>query len=68
MGSSPQVLPRYALAHEKAVFKTVAIVQDTKKVVEEMDLNSLGELRAMQKPDVDIEDLMAAIIMICEYL
>ncbi|XP_072166084.1 uncharacterized protein [Diadema setosum] len=59
-----QALPRYTLAHERAVYKTVAVVADTKKVVQTLDVTSLGELRAMQKPDVDIEDLMAAIIMI----
>ncbi|XP_033103095.1 dynein heavy chain 9, axonemal-like [Anneissia japonica] len=59
-----QALPQYSLAHERAVYKTVAVVADTKKIVENIDTNSLQELRAMQKPDVDIEDLMAAIIMI----
>ncbi|XP_033641711.1 dynein beta chain, flagellar outer arm-like [Asterias rubens] len=59
-----KALPQYSLAHARAVYKTVAVVQDTKKVVQELDINSLGELRGMQKPDVDIEDLMASIIMI----
>ncbi len=66
--SSPfQALPQYTLAHERAVYKAVSIVADTKKIVKELNIASLGELRAMQKPDVDIEDLMAAIIMICKY-
>ncbi|XP_071959570.1 uncharacterized protein [Antedon mediterranea] len=59
-----QALPQYSLAHERAVYKTVAVVADTKKIVENIDINSLQELRAMQKPDVDIEDLMGSIIMI----
>ena len=54
------------MAHERAVYKTVAIVADTKKVVQNINLESLAELRAMQKPVIDIEDLMAAIIMICK--
>ena len=48
------------------MYKTVAIVADTKKIVQNINLDSLAELRAMQKPVIDIEDLMAAIIMICE--
>ena len=67
MSITSQALPQYSLAHARAVYKTVAVVQDTKKVVQELDINSLGELRGMQKPDVDIEDLMASIIMICKY-
>ncbi len=58
-----QVLPEYQVAHERAVFKAIAVVSDTKKVVREMDIESLGELRAMQKPVVEVEDLLAAIII-----
>ena len=61
-----QLLPEYQVAHERAVYKTVAIVADTKKIVHNINLESLAELRAMQKPIIDIEDLMAAIIMICK--
>ena len=53
------------MAHERAVYKAIAIVADTKKVVKTMDREKLAELRAMSKPSIDIEDLMAAIIMIC---
>ena len=63
-----QLLPEYQVAHERAVYKTVAIVADTKKIVQNINLESLAELRAMQKPSIEIEDLMAAIIMICEWL
>lgn len=62
-----QLLPEYQVAHERAVFKAIAIVADTKKVVQNMNIESLSELRAMQKPTIDIEDLMAAVIMICEF-
>ena len=54
------------MSHERAVYKTVAIVANTKKIVQNMDLNSLAELRAMFKPIIEIEDLMTPIIMICE--
>ena len=57
----------FQVAHERAVYKAIAVVADTKKVVQQMDIDSLSELRGMQKPIIDIEDLMAAIIMICEY-
>ena len=62
-----QLLPEYQVAHERAVYKTVAIVADTKKIVQNINLESLAELRAMQKPSIEIEDLMAAIIMIREF-
>jgi len=63
-----QLLPEYQVAHERAVYKAIAIVADTKKVVQNINIDKLHELRAMQKPIIDIEDLMAAIIMICESL
>lgn len=59
-----QLLPEYQVAHERAVYKAIAIVADTKKVVKLMDKDKLAELRGMSKPSIDIEDLMAAIIMI----
>ncbi len=62
-----QLLPEYQVAHERAVYKAIAIVSDTKKIVQSMDIDSLAELRAMQKPIIDIEDLMAAIIMIRKF-
>ncbi|GFO25145.1 dynein beta chain, ciliary-like, partial [Plakobranchus ocellatus] len=57
-------LPEYQVAHERAVYKAIAIVADTKKVVKLMDVDDLAELRGMQKPSLEIEDLMAAIIML----
>ncbi|CAH1797693.1 unnamed protein product [Owenia fusiformis] len=59
-----KLLPEYQVSHERAVYKAIAIVADTKKVVSNMNIDSLHEMRAMQKPLIDIEDLMAAIIMI----
>ncbi|CAG5131868.1 unnamed protein product, partial [Candidula unifasciata] len=57
-------LPDYQAAHEKAVYKVIAIVADTKKVVKLINVADLAEMRALQKPTPDIEDLMAAIIML----
>ena len=54
------------MSHERAVYKTVAIVADTKKIVQNINMESLAELRSTNKPLIDVEDLMAAIIMICE--
>ena len=48
------------------MYKAIAIVADTKKVVQNMSIEGLSELRAMQKPTIDIEDLLAAVIMICK--
>lgn len=73
-----QRLPEYQVARERAVYKTVAIVADTKKVVKTIKLNHDSEgdgdacgclqcLRTKQKPPKDIEDLLGAVIMICEF-
>ena len=62
-----QALPEYQIAHERAVFKAVAVVSDTKRVLKTLDGQGLAELRALQKPDNEIEDLLAAIIIIGMY-
>ncbi len=59
-----RVLPEYQSAHERNVYKTVAIVTDTKKLIQNINMNSLQELRSVQKPDSRMEDILAAIIMI----
>ena len=59
------MLPEYQVAHERAVYKTTAIIKDTKGIIQQMSLESLSELRSMQKPIIDVEELMAAIIIIC---
>ncbi|XP_069829066.1 uncharacterized protein [Dendropsophus ebraccatus] len=58
------LLPEYQIALEKSEFKCSAIIENIKELVQTMDITALGELRAMQKPDVDIEELMASIIII----
>nr|XP_006816782.1 PREDICTED: dynein heavy chain 17, axonemal-like [Saccoglossus kowalevskii] len=62
--SLKKALPQYEEAHQRAIYKASRIIKDTKNIVETIDMNGLSDLRSMQKPDVDIEDLMAAIIMI----
>lgn len=52
------------VAHERAVFKASALAVDTKNLTSVMTKESLQELRATQKPIIEVEDLMAAIIMI----
>ncbi|XP_075707241.1 uncharacterized protein LOC142741794 [Rhinoderma darwinii] len=58
------MLPEYQVALEKAEYKCSAIIENIKELVQNMNITALGELRAMQKPDVDIEELMASIIII----
>ncbi|XP_018424228.1 PREDICTED: dynein beta chain, flagellar outer arm-like [Nanorana parkeri] len=58
------LLPEYQVALEKAEYKCSAILENIKDLVQNMDVTALGELRAMQKPDLDIEELMASIIII----
>ncbi|XP_064650622.1 uncharacterized protein LOC135502065 isoform X3 [Lineus longissimus] len=59
-----KLLPEYQVSHERAVYKSIAIVMDTKKIITSIDPESLQELRSMSKPIIDIEDLMAAIIIV----
>ncbi|XP_020627063.1 dynein beta chain, flagellar outer arm-like isoform X2 [Orbicella faveolata] len=59
-----KALPEYQIAHERAVFKAAAVVTETKRVLKILDGQGLAELRALQKPDNEIEDLLAAIIII----
>ena len=49
------------------MFKAAAVVSDTKRVLKNLDGQGLAELRALQKPDNEIEDLLAAIIIIGTY-
>ena len=48
------------------MYKTMAIVADTKKIVENINQDALFKLRGMSKPIIDVEDLMAAVTMIRE--
>ena len=59
-----QLLPQYEEAHKRAVFKAAAIVRETKNVLNALDAKGLTDLRGMHKPDSEIEDLLAAIIII----
>nr|XP_014352875.1 PREDICTED: dynein beta chain, flagellar outer arm-like [Latimeria chalumnae] len=61
-------LPEYQLAHERAIYKASAIGLDTKKHVQQIDISALGELRGMQKPAAEIEELMASIIIVLKGL
>ncbi|XP_077152557.1 uncharacterized protein LOC143816267 [Ranitomeya variabilis] len=58
------LLPEYQVALEKSEYKCSAIIENIKQMVQNIDISALGDLRAMQKPDVDIEELMASIIII----
>ncbi|XP_075192459.1 uncharacterized protein LOC142291659 [Anomaloglossus baeobatrachus] len=58
------LLPEYQVALQKSEYKCSAIIENIKQMVQNIDITALGELRAMQKPDVDIEELMASIIII----
>jgi dynein heavy chain len=59
-----KILPEYQTAHERNVFKTVAVVSNTKALVQNINMHSLQDLRSLQKPDVKIEEILAAIIII----
>ena len=59
-----RILPEFQSAHERNVYKTVAIVSNTKNLIQNINMNSLQELRSVQKPDSKVEDILAAIIMI----
>ena len=43
------------------------MVKDIKQVLAELDQQGLSDLRSMQKPDGEIEDVLAAIIIIGKY-
>ncbi len=55
------------MAHERNVYKTIAVVSNTKALIRNVNMNSLQELRGIQKPDSRMEDILAAVIMICNY-
>ena len=46
------------------MFKAAAVVKETKEILAELEQQGLSDLRSMQKPDGDIEDVLAAIIII----
>jgi dynein heavy chain len=59
-----RILPEYQLAHERNVYKTVAVMSHTKQLIKNINMTSLQELRGVQKPDAHMEDILAAVIMI----
>ncbi len=59
-----RILPEYQSAHERNVYKTVAIVANTKKLIQNINMASLQELRSIGKPSTHVEDILAAVIII----
>ena len=59
-----QALPKFKDSHERSVFKAAAVVSDVKRMLRLLDVKALGELRAIQKPDPEIEDILATVIII----
>ena len=57
-------MPKLKEAHERAVFKAGVVISDIKRLLQTLDLKALGELRALQKPDSEIEDILASIIIL----
>ena len=39
-------------------------MKETKQILTELEQQGLSDLRSMQKPDSDVEDVLAAIIII----
>jgi hypothetical protein len=57
-------LPEYQTAHERNVYKTIAIVSNTKKLIQNINMQSLHDLRSLQKPETKVEEVLAAVIII----
>jgi hypothetical protein len=63
-----RLLPEYELTQEKNLYKCLAIATDARKLIETLDMKSLQELRSITKPEQSLEDTLASVIMICEFL
>jgi len=63
-----RLLPEYELAQEKNLYKCLAIATDARKLIENLDMKSLQDLRAITKPEQPLEDTLAAVIMIRMFL
>ena len=63
-----RILPEYQSAHERNVYKTVAIVANTKRLIQNVNMASLQELRSISKPSTRVEDILASVIIICNYI
>ncbi|CAF4106350.1 unnamed protein product, partial [Adineta steineri] len=59
-----RLLPEYELTQEKNLYKCLAIATDARKLIEQLDMKSLQELRSVTKAEKSVEDTLAAIIMI----
>ncbi len=57
-------MPEYQTAHERNVYKTIAIVSNTKKLIQNINMQSLHDLRSLQKPETKVEEVLAAVIII----
>ncbi|XP_057302207.1 uncharacterized protein LOC130636487 isoform X2 [Hydractinia symbiolongicarpus] len=58
------LVPTYEESHKRAVFKAAAVVKETKNVLAQLDDKGLSDLRSLQTPDSELEDLLAAVIII----
>ena len=64
-----QILPQYQLGHERAIFKSLAVVADTKKLLQRLNPIELVELRALQRaPNDHIHQVFAAIVVACTFI
>lgn len=45
----------------------MAILANTKRLIQNINMSSLQELRSVQKPDQKVEDILASVIIICNF-
>ena len=58
------MLPDFEHAYEQALQEKDNLIANSKKLVREMHQEGLSELRSLQRPPADIEELLVAVIMI----
>lgn len=59
-----QVLPDFEHAYEQALLEKEGLVSNSCQLVEEMNQEGLSELRSLQRPPPDVEELLVAVITI----
>ncbi|CAF1029825.1 unnamed protein product [Adineta steineri] len=59
-----RLLSEYELTEEKNLYKCLTIITDARKLIEQLDMKTLQELRLVTKAEKSVEDTLAAIIMI----
>ncbi len=59
-----QVLPDFEHAYEQSLLEKEDLIAHSQKFVTEMHQEGLSELRSLQRPPMDIEDLLIAVITI----